>query len=709
MARYERNGMSLRQLVLDLCGHDSDAKGAAGHSIAHMYLGLEMDAEGRERMDTEESNGFAGKLQEILRAPDFPGVEIIRQLIHERTRERARPSPMAFRTTLRGGRDVNSDIELAVAFLCDSLGPAAIVVLPELISMAEEDPASLSGAFAAACIAGIGAQAVEATEVMFHAQSILGDRHGEYVSAAEDFSAPVRAIAAFSDVDAAIPPRLIERAAHGTECERNGALATMMAMGSRAADALPTLFAMLDTPDCVYRVTSAIAAIAEAGDQRAIDALRRGLATASDDDQSGFVEAMRELGVSDAEIAESLERGARAHNEPAVAADNASAPDEALIESGIQAIQEKLRAIVPALISDERGDRIRAADDFFGLLDDCMRLWSIAADGNRNFRDEAVGRLLAEPDFPTEDVLNASIDRYLAAADDYKTREAKSKSYGWIANHECAKTGHAFRSIVAHCGLRGVTLLPRLAEILRREDCDRCMMEMAANAILSIGEPARAITDALLDSLLAGRTRGYPEPRLDFIERHGLDDALLRRVIATAEQGAIESRVAAISVLRTLGTRAAGAEAALRRHAVDAPAEVRAAAIGALVDVGADSHSLESVLSKAMEETDEDVRYAATSAAAHVEGPSNSLIDQLISLTNDAAWYVRGQAIQTLAKLRHRTNIVVQAAIRLLDDIDEGHDWTARDCALDAIVELGPSAAAAGPRLVELLNESCDE
>ncbi|HPF39644.1 MAG TPA: hypothetical protein P5081_09535 [Phycisphaerae bacterium] len=708
MARYERNGKSLRQLVLDLCGNDQKAKDAAGYSIAHMYLGLEMDAEGRERMDTEESSGFPDKLQEILLAPDFPGVEIIRQLIHERTRERVRPSPMAFRTTLRGGRDVSSDIELAIDFLCDSLGSAAIGVLPELMSMAEADPASLSGAFASACIAGIGAQAVEATEVMFHAQSVLGDRHGDYVSAAENFSAPVRAIAAFSDVDAAILPRLIERAARGTECERNGAIATVTAMGSRAADALPTLFDMLDRPDCVYRVTSAIAAIAEAGDQLAIDALRRGLARASDDDQSGFVDAMCELGVSDAEIAESLERRAGAHNVPAVAADNASAPDEALIESGIQAIQEKLRPIVPALISGERGDRIQAADDFLSLLDDCMPLWSLAAGANRNFRDEALARLLAEPDFPTEDVLDASIDRYLAATDDYNARHAKSKSIGWITSHESVRTGHAHRAIVAHCGARGVAILPRLAQLLRREDCDRCMMEMAANAMLSIGEPARTITDALLDNFLAGANRGYPEPGLDFIERHGLDEAQLTRVIAMAEQGAIESRVAAISVLRTLGTRAVSAEASLRRHAVEGPTWVRAAAIIALVDVGADRRALEPLLLNGMEDTDDDIRHAATSAAAHVENALEALIDQLISLTNDTAWYVRGQAIQTLAKLRRRVNIVVQAAVRLLDDNEEGHDWTARDSALDAIAELGPAAAAAVPRLVELLREDTD-
>ncbi len=64
---------------------------------------------------------------------------------------------------------------------------------------------------------------------------------------------------------------------------------------------------------------------------------------------------------------------------------------------------------------------------------------------------------------------------------------------------------------------------------------------------------------------------------------------------------------------------------------------------------------------------------------------SEELVDFLLENTASPEWYIRGNSIRTLGQLRLSPEKAMPVIFRALQD-DEGHDWTVRDCAIQALI-----------------------
>jgi hypothetical protein len=64
---------------------------------------------------------------------------------------------------------------------------------------------------------------------------------------------------------------------------------------------------------------------------------------------------------------------------------------------------------------------------------------------------------------------------------------------------------------------------------------------------------------------------------------------------------------------------------------------------------------------------------------------SEELVDFLLENTASPEWYIRGNSIRTLGQLRLSPEKAIPVIVSALQD-DEGHDWTVRDCAIQALL-----------------------
>jgi hypothetical protein len=81
---------------------------------------------------------------------------------------------------------------------------------------------------------------------------------------------------------------------------------------------------------------------------------------------------------------------------------------------------------------------------------------------------------------------------------------------------------------------------------------------------------------------------------------------------------------------------------------------------------------------------------------------SEELVDFLLENTASPEWYIRGNSIRTLGQLRLSPEKAIPVIVSALQD-DEGHDWTVRDCAIQALLHYADTDSIDKDSIVPIL------
>ncbi|MFC3194683.1 HEAT repeat domain-containing protein [Marinicella sediminis] len=90
----------------------------------------------------------------------------------------------------------------------------------------------------------------------------------------------------------------------------------------------------------------------------------------------------------------------------------------------------------------------------------------------------------------------------------------------------------------------------------------------------------------------------------------------------------------------------------------------------------------------------------AASACTTLRAEAITLLNKELS---SPVWYLRATAAYSLGRLEIREHAIIKRIAALLNDT-EGHDWSARDAAIDALADIGHAAAFTIPDLLGLLD-----
>lgn len=73
-------------------------------------------------------------------------------------------------------------------------------------------------------------------------------------------------------------------------------------------------------------------------------------------------------------------------------------------------------------------------------------------------------------------------------------------------------------------------------------------------------------------------------------------------------------------------------------------------------------------------------------AIGSTSNKSEELVDFLLENTMSSEWYIRGNSIRTLGRLRLSPEKAIPVVVSALQD-NQGHDWTVRECAIQALMD----------------------
>lgn len=89
-------------------------------------------------------------------------------------------------------------------------------------------------------------------------------------------------------------------------------------------------------------------------------------------------------------------------------------------------------------------------------------------------------------------------------------------------------------------------------------------------------------------------------------------------------------------------------------------------------------------LKRLAESQSEEVKSLAILALGSTDNQSDEIGELLLKSTSASEWFVRGNAITSLGRLKFSPEKVLPIILDALDD-NEGHDWTVRGCAIQAL------------------------
>lgn len=710
---FERDGKTLREWILQLASDDAAARGAAAEAITLMMLGAPSKDTSFWDCDDAEVAGLGEAVYGVFTTPDFPADEVLHKLIdlYRRNPKRdAQPKLSAVLRAARGRPDADRSFVRTVACLLQHVGEPAKVILPELIALIEARPGGSSARQAAEAIAAIGPSALPAVDALFTGLCKVGDEEDVAFEDRVIWNAFVRALAGLACHEPSIVERLTDLARNGEETARHGALVTLGEIGPAASVSLPVLRELAERDADTSHVIDAIRAIAPANDVASAELLRRRLVTCRVGDRPVVVEALRAAGIADAEIADLLDRAARPEDCTMDEYEDEDEADDDALEDDMDDDDLCMIDLSEVDTTTDMGKRL--GDLLRDLASNDAQAANVAGNtlveyafgkDSRVFGGE-VAAVFADPDYPTGEVLGGISARLAAMYRDRDLdRETRDFSAGRLPD-AMSPVGLAMPAVLENCGPGGAIVLPALADLLTNDSIDHQLSAFAAKAMLSIGEPARPILDALLDSILTHDVCEWPNPRLEYIARHGLSDAQLARIVAAVEGGAAPAQIGALGVLKSLGPRASSATKVVRRAASSRVEEVRAVATETLAAIAGDDPDLVATLLQQTHDADGHTRMRAARALGELRGPTDEVIDRLFAMTRDEEWYVCGDAIHALGRLGRRVPEVLQHATIMLED-ERGADWTVSECAVLALGELGDAAAPAVPLLLPMIED----
>lgn len=265
-------------------------------------------------------------------------------------------------------------------------------------------------------------------------------------------------------------------------------------------------------------------------------------------------------------------------------------------------------------------------------------------------------------------------------------------------------------------------------------DADTVVRAQAAEALGAIGTIAADAAPALVDALSdrSDRVRGKAAEALGQIGESAADVAVpsLTRALrdkdnwvsalaaeALGEMGeAAEKAVPALmkslrhinpqvrgnaaEALGKMGSAASDAIAALEAACRDTDAGVRARAVRALAEVQPDNDiGIKRVSIEALHDPDPQVRAAVVEVLAILGQPAGAIANMVLDLLDDANDKVKYQVVRAIPKLIGPTPEAIEGLTRRL--LEDDSAWV-REGAAEALGQLGPAAASAGPALLRV-------
>jgi HEAT repeat protein len=705
---FERDGKTLRECILELTDDSPDVRAAAAEAIMMMEFGLPHPRATLMDVDWDEGMAFGESVRRILGDSDFPTAEIAPKLLALYRSVKGVDICAMLMRVLHKGSDPKRNVANIAGLILFYVGPAAKELLPELIAMIEAGPEEAEARFAAEVVASMGAAGAPATEAFFLGLHEAGADFDLKYEGRTVWNVFARALAGLAEHDEQLITRLVGLA-RDDEDTRPGAIITLQEIGPRAKQAIPVLVELIGNSQDAYLALDALRAIDP--DDRAN--IRRDLlgqlTTCEVYSRSSLVHRLRELGYSDRVIANEISIAPLTDpdadvDDPFYGEDFDDSDDRDGDEINGVNLTLELAQLIRNLVAEDKLTRRIASNTLLERSHGSPAKNEVMQEENeREFRDD-LSTLLQNPDFPTGEVLGAIVKRFGEIHREYQERCKRTDSMAWMMQHDALTVGMGMAQVIENCGPGGAAVLGQLAELLENDSDDHMLSRTAARAMLSIGSPACAIMDSLLNNQLRRGVREWPNPRYEFIGKHALTQRQLTRVMQIVEHGKGQRREAAVTMLETLGPRAAAARDLLLKVAITPDGALRSSIISALAAVAGNDPAVLTRLLHGSRDADEDARGAAARALGYVSEPTEEMIDRLFDLSQDESWYVRAEAILSLGTLNYRPTDVCARAMELLDDTI-GHDFTVSERAVEALGKLGDAAAPAVERLTEMLED----
>ena len=269
--------------------------------------------------------------------------------------------------------------------------------------------------------------------------------------------------------------------------------------------------------------------------------------------------------------------------------------------------------------------------------------------------------------------------------------------------------------------------VPLLTALLQDPDVKR-----SSRAAVVLGGIGREATSAAPDLVAVIAKQEQPTPAyLDALAQLGEPAiAAVLASIGSLPPEAITGGHWSVACLQSFGSGAVSALTAALSHPERAP---RIAAVRALGRLGKDAASSEAALLKALSDPEPHLRGQALAALGAVTAAPKLLLPRVEAALKDSAAPVRAGAFQLVPMLEHHGRALMPAVIAGLQDSDEqvrqaalqavgpGAEEAApilierlaneasRTVVIEALMRLGPAAAPATPKFVELLPSATKE
>jgi HEAT repeat protein/outer membrane protein assembly factor BamB len=258
---------------------------------------------------------------------------------------------------------------------------------------------------------------------------------------------------------------------------------------------------------------------------------------------------------------------------------------------------------------------------------------------------------------------------------------------------------HGALLTLAKIGRAAASAAPQLIELVGHDD--PVTRQMAVSTLGTVGDASDATVTALIDAL-SDENRAV---------RHGALSALAKigPAAASAAPKLIElvgdndplTRRLAIKSLDAVGDASQAAVTALTGAAIDTNQNVRYAALSTLAKIGPAAASAAPRLIELLRHNDPETRRRAASALGALGGTSDAIVAALTDALVDSDRRVRDFAMTALEQHEKIVSDAVPALLARLESATEGEQI--RRQALLTLAEIGPAAASAVPKLIELV------